>query len=153
MLKAVVTVTATIAGAVAVLVYQPGVERRALSLDGQSAAAPGDAAAALTGKKGSGKPAAKPAAKAHLVTGTTKTTPAGPVQIRVAFQGKRIIDVQMITSPTKTRHSIWLSAYAAKILRSEVLQAQSADVDMVSGATYTSQGYLHSLQAALDKKG
>jgi uncharacterized protein with FMN-binding domain len=77
-------------------------------------------------------------------------TPAGVVQVRVGMVGSSIGDVQLVRGPHATRHSAWLSRQAATILRAEVLDAQSAGVDMISGATYTSEGYLHSLQAALD---
>jgi uncharacterized protein with FMN-binding domain len=77
-------------------------------------------------------------------------TKAGLVQVRVAIHKNKIRDVQLLQGPHGTRHSAWLSRRAVMILRHEVLNAQSADVDMISGATYTSDGYLRSLQAALD---
>ena len=84
------------------------------------------------------------------LTGSTIGTPFGNVQVQVTLQGGMITDVQTLQLPSGG-HSGQISRYAAPQLRSEVLQAQSAQVDSVSGATYTSQAYRQSLQAALDQ--
>jgi uncharacterized protein with FMN-binding domain len=77
-------------------------------------------------------------------------TPFGPVQVQVTIAGGKITDVVALQLPSGQGHSAAIAAYAAPILRSEALTAQSAQIDLVSGATYTSQGYASSLQAALD---
>jgi uncharacterized protein with FMN-binding domain len=77
-------------------------------------------------------------------------TQYGPVQVRVTLQGGRIVDVAALQLPNDRSRSVEISNYAAPQLRDEVLRAQSAKIDVVSGATYTSQGYIQSLQAALD---
>jgi len=84
------------------------------------------------------------------LTGSSVQTPFGNVQVQVSLQGGRITDVQTLQLPSGG-HSSQVSRYAAPQLRSEVLQAQSAQVDSVSGATYTSQAYQISLQSALDQ--
>jgi uncharacterized protein with FMN-binding domain len=84
------------------------------------------------------------------LTGSSVQTPFGNVQVQVSLQNGRITDVQTLQLPSGG-HSSQVSRYAAPQLRSEVLQAQSAQVDSVSGATYTSQAYQQSLQAALDQ--
>jgi uncharacterized protein with FMN-binding domain len=84
------------------------------------------------------------------LTGSTVQTPFGNVQVQVSLQSGRITDVQTLQLPSGG-HSSQVSRYAAPQLRSEVLQAQSAQVDSVSGATYTSQAYQQSLQSALDR--
>ena len=66
------------------------------------------------------------------------------------MSGGQITDVKTLALPSGGR-SGQIAAYAAPQLRSEVLTAQSAQVNTVSGATYTSEGYLQSLQSALDK--
>jgi len=74
----------------------------------------------------------------------------GLVQVQVTCVGTRIVSVQAVQLPHDNNHS-WLdSQHAAAVLRSEVLSQQSTDLHTVSGATYTSQGYLESLNAALD---
>jgi uncharacterized protein with FMN-binding domain len=76
----------------------------------------------------------------------------GTVQVQVTVEGGTIVDVTALQLPTGGRNS-QESAYAEPILRSEALQAGSASIDTVSGATYTSMGYIQSLQSALDSAG
>ncbi|HEY2702482.1 MAG TPA: FMN-binding protein [Candidatus Dormibacteraeota bacterium] len=74
----------------------------------------------------------------------------GDVQVQLVISGGRITDVRAVQMPTHAR-SGQISSSAGPQLRSEVLQAQSARIDTVSGATYTSQAYAQSAQAALDQ--
>ena len=85
-----------------------------------------------------------------VLTGALVQIPFGPVQVQVTMSGGQITDVKTLALPSGGR-SGQIAAYAAPQLRSEVLTAQSAQVNTVSGATYTSEGYLQSLQSALDK--
>jgi uncharacterized protein with FMN-binding domain len=73
----------------------------------------------------------------------------GTVQVRVTLANGRITDVQAVQLPSGGRSSE-IAAYAAPRLRSEVLAAQSANIDTVSGASFTSEGYAKSVQSALD---
>lgn len=84
------------------------------------------------------------------VTGSVVDTVYGPVQVRVTIAGGRVTDVQALQTPGDATRSVRLAQYAVPILRQEVLAAQSARIDTVSGATYTSQGYAESVQSALD---
>jgi uncharacterized protein with FMN-binding domain len=93
----------------------------------------------------------RPPASKQAVTGPVVDTQYGPVQVRVTLQGGRIVDVAALQLPSDRSRSVEISNYAAPQLHDEVLQAQSAKIDVVSGATYTSQGYIRSLQAALDR--
>jgi uncharacterized protein with FMN-binding domain len=86
------------------------------------------------------------------VTGDAVDTRFGTVQVQVTVEGGTIVDVTALQLPTGGRNS-QESAYAEPILRSEALQAGSARIDTVSGATYTSMGYIQSLQSALDSAG
>ena len=74
----------------------------------------------------------------------------GIVQVQVTCIGSRIIDVKALQLPHDNNHSWDDSLHAAAVLRSEVLSKQTYELQAVSGATYTSQAYLESLQAALD---
>ena len=87
------------------------------------------------------------------LTGSTISTPYGPVQVQVTLAAGKITNVTTLQMPSSNQHSAAIAAYAAPQLRSEVLTAGSARVDTISGATYTSAGYLASLQAALDAAG
>jgi uncharacterized protein with FMN-binding domain len=85
------------------------------------------------------------------VTGSAVQTPFGTVQVQVTFQNGTITDVQALRLPSGRGHTSEISAYAGPQLRSEALAAQSAQIDTISGATYTSQGYIQSLQSAIDQ--
>jgi uncharacterized protein with FMN-binding domain len=72
------------------------------------------------------------------------------VQVVITVSGGKITAVNVPTYPTANRRDQQINAYALPILQRETMAAQSADIDTVSGATVTSQGYIQSLQAALD---
>ncbi|NUP74533.1 MAG: FMN-binding protein [Sinomonas sp.] len=83
-------------------------------------------------------------------TGPSESTRFGTVQVQAVVAGGKITDVKALHLTDAERRSQMISASAAPVLRSEVLQAQTANVDTVSGATITSEAYLSSLQGALD---
>lgn len=88
------------------------------------------------------------------VTGPAVDTRWGPVQVEVTLDGSgKITAVTVPVYPDGNRKDQQINARALPILVQETLQAQSADIDTVSGATVTSEGYLESLQAALDQAG
>lgn len=75
----------------------------------------------------------------------------GDVQVQVTYAGGRLVDIQALQLPFDRARSAEISQFAEPELRSEALQAQSANIDVISGATYTSDSYAQSLQGALDK--
>lgn len=75
----------------------------------------------------------------------------GNIQVRIAMQDGKITDVQFLQYPNDRDNSIQINEYAMPILKSEAIQAQSANVDIVSGATDSSQAFIQSLQSALNK--
>lgn len=85
------------------------------------------------------------------VSGPVVDTQFGPVQVAVTFSNGSITEIQALQLPIDRMRSAQISSYAEPILRSEALQAQSAQIDLVSGATYTSMAYEQSLQAVLDQ--
>jgi uncharacterized protein with FMN-binding domain len=82
--------------------------------------------------------------------GQTINTRYGPVQVKVTEVAGRIANVTPVQLPSQDSHSQSIAAYAAPKLRQEAIAADSARIDVVSGATYTSDGYAQSLQSALD---
>jgi uncharacterized protein with FMN-binding domain len=92
-------------------------------------------------------------AAAVTVTGSSADTRWGPVQVQVTVENGKITDVTVVDYPTENGKDRQINARAIPVLVQETLDAQSADIDMVSGATVTSEGYLESLQAALDQAG
>jgi len=89
----------------------------------------------------------------RTVTGATAQTKYGPVQVRITLTGSKITGATAVQSPDETARSKDINSTAVPKLNQETLQAQSADIDTVSGATYTSAGYRQSLQSALDRAG
>jgi uncharacterized protein with FMN-binding domain len=81
------------------------------------------------------------------------STPYGNVQVQITVSGGRITDVIPLALTNFGDRSVQISNQAVPLLRQEVLQSQSANVSMIGGATYTSEGYLASVQSALDVAG
>jgi uncharacterized protein with FMN-binding domain len=77
----------------------------------------------------------------------------GDVQVRVTVSGEQVTDIQALQMPSDRPRSAYISEQAEPLLREEALQAQSAQIDIVSGATFTSESYAQSLQSALDRAG
>jgi len=160
MRRAVIALAGTAVGVGAVLSYQP--------LSGQDDQ---DEAAAAPSGEGTGQDdthgkddksdgpdweawrtvPTDPAATGEWVPGDVVPVKWGDVQVRVRLDGTRITDVNALALPDDDGFSARLSQQVARTLREEVLQARSTDVDMVSGATYSSRAYLKSLQSALDR--
>jgi len=86
-------------------------------------------------------------------TGNSVGTRFGNVQVQVTISGGTITDVTALKLTDQDGRSVQISNRAAPILRQQVLASQSANVANVSGATYTSNAYLSSLQSALDQAG
>ena len=75
----------------------------------------------------------------------------GDVQVKLVISGGRITDVIPLRYPTDRPQSAYISSVAVPLLRTEVLQAQTAQIDVISGATFTSDSYAQSVQSALDQ--
>ena len=96
---------------------------------------------------------ATPAAPAtRTIDGDVVNTRFGPVQVQITLSGSTITAVKDLQYPNGSGRDIEINDQALPILDQEVLQSQSANIDTVSGATYTSEGYIQSLQSALDKR-
>jgi uncharacterized protein with FMN-binding domain len=97
-------------------------------------------------------PAPRRSASARPVTvnGSVAQTRWGPVQVQVTITDHKISEIRTLQRPSGNDRDVEINTYALPQLRAEVLDAQSANIDAVSGATVTSGGYVESLQAALD---
>ncbi|WP_182884824.1 FMN-binding protein [Microbispora sp. H10885] len=87
------------------------------------------------------------------VTGDAADTRWGPVQVEIVISGGRMAGIRVLVAPQNNHRDIEINNEALPILDEEALSARSAQIDVVSGATYTSDGYIRSLQSALDKAG
>ncbi|WP_328975465.1 FMN-binding protein [Streptomyces canus] len=140
--RIVLASAATVSGMVMLLSLKPHASPQtalALPVPSSSASASGGSGSAATGTK--------------TVTGDTVQTRWGPVQVRITIKGGKLTEVTAVTYPTDNPRDQEINSYAIPRLRTEALQAQSAEIDTVSGATYTSDGYRQSLQSALDSAG
>lgn len=99
---------------------------------------------------GSGASTSASGARQRTVTGPVSMTPYGPVQVEITTAGGRLADVRALQLPSGGKSGD-IAGYSAPVLRREALARQGANIDTVSGATYTSAGYRSSLQAALDQ--
>ncbi|MCC2274333.1 FMN-binding protein [Streptomyces sp. ET3-23] len=140
MRRAAVTTLSTAAGVVLLLSLKPH----------QSAPPPAVAAH----RPGTSPPAHAPGgSRTGTFTGDVIDTDYGPVQVAVTLQQGRLTAVKALQVPSDRGRSQEISSYAVPRLTQEALGAQSAQIDAVSGASYTSEGYTQSLQSALDKAG
>ncbi|MES5818597.1 FMN-binding protein [Streptomyces sp. RG80] len=135
MKRAIPVVVLSIAGLVPIWRYEP-------SLPGSTTTP--EAASTPSASDSSGSSSAS----GTVVKGSTLNTEKGPVQVQVTFQGEKITAVKMLQQPNHPQ-----TTAAVPKLVAETLEAQSADIDTVSGATITSEAYKESLQAAIDAKG
>ena len=104
-----------------------------------------------TAPPASPRPTATPGGNATLI-GPAVETPYGSVQVEAKLSGGRIVDIVAMELPSDRRLSQQISQYVEPILHDEALQAQSAQIDGISGATWTSGAYAKSLQGALDQR-
>ncbi|MFF0082866.1 FMN-binding protein [Streptomyces canus] len=140
--RIVLASAATVSGMVMLLSLKPHASPQtalALPVPSSSASPSGGSGSAATGTK--------------TVTGDTVQTRWGPVQVRITIKDGKLTEVTAVTYPTDNPRDQEINSYAIPRLRTEALQAQSAEIDTVSGATYTSDGYRQSLQSALDSAG
>jgi uncharacterized protein with FMN-binding domain len=86
-------------------------------------------------------------------TGDAVDTQYGAAQVRVTVVDGKITKIEALQLQGNEPRSVEISSSAEPVLQQEALTAQSADIDAVSGATFTSASYAQSLQSALDKLG
>jgi uncharacterized protein with FMN-binding domain len=125
-----------------------------------SASTPYSAGTTSTGTSGSSSSSssssaagASGSATSGTVTGSVAETRWGPVQVQITVANGSITNVSVVQYPNSNGKDQEINARALPVLIRETLKAQSAKIDMVSGATYTSDGYVTSLQSALDQAG
>jgi hypothetical protein len=90
-------------------------------------------------------------AGATIVTGAAASTIYGPVQVQIMVKGGKVTAAKAVEYPQDTPRDSQINAFAIPVLDREAVSVGSDKIDMVSGATYTSRGYLTSLQNALDQ--
>ncbi|MFJ7287070.1 FMN-binding protein [Curtobacterium sp. NPDC098951] len=120
---------------------------------GRSSTGTGTSGSGTSGSGTSGTGTSGGSSASGTFAGDTTQTQYGPVQVQITVANGKITDVTALQLTDQGGRSVQISAQAAPILRQEALQAQSAKIQSVSGATFTSEGYTTSLQSAIDKAG
>jgi uncharacterized protein with FMN-binding domain len=157
MRRVALAIVSTVAGLVLLL----GFKTHATSTPGTPAAA----VSTPTGSSGTGnastgngnstkkKSATTSTTRSATATGSSVATRFGPVQVKVTVTGSKVTGVTAVDYPTGNPRDAQINAYAIPALNQEAVAAGSANISMISGATYTSQGYIASLQSALNQLG
>ncbi|GAA2312343.1 FMN-binding protein [Streptomyces violaceusniger] len=149
MRKAAVTTVSTVAGVILLLSLKP---HQNPAPDTTASPPPsGTPGASSSSAPKEHKPSSGGASGTY--TGSVINTSYGPVQVSVTLSHGRITTVKALRTPSDRPRSQQIAADAVPRLTQEALSAQSAHIDAVSGATYTSEGYARSLQSALDRAG
>lgn len=117
-----------------------------------SSGSSGSSSTAGGSSSGAGSGTAQTSA-AKTYTGQSADTQYGPVQVQITVKNGKVAGARAVEYPTGTPMDAQINAYAIPVLNQEAAATGSAHIDMVSGATYTSQGYLDSLQSALNEAG
>jgi uncharacterized protein with FMN-binding domain len=156
MRRSPIVLTATIAGTAGILAFHPhaatvhsatGSTTSPTSTSTPSSPGPPPSAASGTGSSGS------TTTVSGTATGDSVGTRYGNAQVRVTVKNGRIVTIDALQLQSNDSRSVQISSSAAPILQQEALTKQTAAVDAVSGATYTSASYMQSLQSAVDKLG
>jgi len=154
MRRVVLAVTGTIAGLVALLSFKshsPTVPVAATTgTVGGSSSSSSSSSSATTVPGEFRSVAGTLTAGETTITGKVGNTVYGPVQVELVVKSGKIVKVAILKQPANTIHDIQIGEFAFPKLISETLAAQNAKIDAVSGASYTSAGYIASLQSAVD---
>ncbi|MCQ4079928.1 FMN-binding protein [Streptomyces sp. RB6PN25] len=160
MRRAVIATTSTVAGVVLLLSLKPhhsagpalaGSGAGSATLPSQGAGTPAPTSSSTASAPTAGSGSKKSSADSGSFVGSTVQTDYGPVQVEITMSDGKLTGVTALQTPSGAARSQEIAAYAVPRLTQEALGAQSAQIDAVSGASYTSAGYIQSLQSALDK--
>ena len=150
MRRAPIVIGATVAGTAGVLAFHA----QAPTVPTATAAAVAMTSAATTPTTTSGTSTSSGSSTASgTATGAAIDTQYGAAQVRVTVRNGTIVKLEALQLQGNDPRSVQISGSAAPVLQEEVLAKQTAAVDAVSGATFTSASYMQSVQSALDKLG
>ena len=154
MRRVILAIVSTVVGLVLLLTFKTHSTSGAGSPPaaiGTPSAGQGGAGQSGTGQSGTGQGAGGSTTGAATVTGAAASTIYGPVQVQIMVKGGKVTAAKAVEYPQDTPRDSQINAFAIPVLDREAASVGSAKIDMVSGATYTSQGYITSLQSALDQ--
>ncbi|MFA1550256.1 FMN-binding protein [Actinomadura chokoriensis] len=147
MRRTLITTGTTVAGVVLLLSMKPHHQASSAT----PPPAPGPSASGTSGPEtsGQGGDGTAPAANGTF-KGQSVDTEYGPVQVEITMSNGRLTAVRVLSAPSEDGRDREISAFSLPKLTKQAIAAGSANIDTVSGATYTSEGYITSLQSALD---
>jgi uncharacterized protein with FMN-binding domain len=152
MRRALLLFVATVAGLVLLLSFKTHGTGAAITTPPAALSTPTGSTGAPAGAGTStGAGAASGSSATKTITGDPADTRYGPVQVRITVTNGRLTAVDAVEYPTESQRDVQINSYAIPQLGQEALAAKSARIDVISGATYTSEGYMTSLQSALDQ--
>jgi uncharacterized protein with FMN-binding domain len=157
MRRAVLTVLSTIAGLVMLLSFKTQAMPSSTAVTGGSSASvsnssgTGSGSSSSTGASSTGSSGSGSGSGSKSYTGASVDTRWGPVQVKITITNGTITAAEAVDYPQNNGRDQEINSYAIPQLNAEAVSANSASIDMVSGATYTSEGYISSLQSALDQ--
>lgn len=163
MRRIIISSAATISGVVLLLSLKPhstattssasistGSSQSSSSTAGGTSASPSPSASSSSSSTSSGSGSST---STRTFTGTAAQTRFGPVQVKITVKNKKITNIEVVEYPSDNPKDQEINSYALPVLNQEAISAQSAQIDSVSGATFTSDGYVSSLQSAIDQAG
>ena len=160
MKRAVIVGTGTVAGIAAVLALNPDPASQtasAATTKSSTSASSGSSAGSSSGSSSSGSSSAGSSSSGASGTYTGDAVDVGrgygTIQLEVTVESGRIVDIQALAVPENDHRSAEISSYSVPQLIQQALDAQSAQISGISGATYTSYGFAQSLTSALQRAG
>ncbi|HSP39230.1 MAG TPA: FMN-binding protein [Frankiaceae bacterium] len=153
MRRAVFAILSTIAGLVLLLTFKtqnpttPALTAPPAAISPSTSTSTGSSSSGSSGSSGSSSSGTK------TLTGTAADTRYGPVQVQITVSNGKVTAATSPQYPSNDPRDDEINSYAIPELNQEATAAQSAQIDTISGATYTSEGYITSLQSALDQAG
>jgi uncharacterized protein with FMN-binding domain len=160
MRRSPIVLSATVLGTAGVLAFHPhapaaapAAATPAKTSTGTAGSASGSASTGSGSGSGSSGSSSSAASTTKSATGDAIATQYGDAQVRVTVKDGKVVKIEALQLQGNDPRSLEISSSAEPVLRQEALSKQSADVDAVSGATFTSASYTQSLQSALDKLG
>ena len=157
--RAPIVLSATVAGVAATLGFHAHTPATTVAAAPTTTASPSSSqsgtasSSSQSGSSSSSSRTSSATTSAKTVTSDAVSTPYGPVQLKVTVAGGKITKIVSLELPSNDPKSVEIASYAEPLLRQSALTKQSANIDVVSGATFTSDGYATALQSALDKAG
>ncbi len=121
------------------------------SSDGSTDSGSSSSGSGSSSDSGSSSGSGSGSSSGKTYTGDAVSTRYGDVQVKITVANGKVTAAEVTTVPWNNPRDQQINSYAVPVLNSEAVDAQSDQIDMVSGATYTSEGYIQSLQSALDQ--